>query len=282
MRCRFVVGPECDSKALAKGAASLDAIRQLHLEGELSDLLLTNGSKQADKAERTAQQQQLAADAMATVEGSEANALLEMEALRQPPGASLVTVTGKKRSLAASIETDASDFLTLEDVTVPAKCDSDLVTTVVKTVPEQLTLPPIRPPPVLSGPFDEDSVGLYLYAVRAEFVDELSRDIIHNCTSCSNNFFAINEVGIAFTSELPQDVFQSVFDCNFRETEGLTVKIELLEYRTVSGTELLQMQRFHKSVLCWESDVKRFHRPECAPRFDELTTAGLPGESFEG
>eukprot|EP01034_Spumella_vulgaris_P022615 gene22615-28752_t len=279
MRCRFVVGPECESKAQAKGAASLDAIRQLHLEGELSDLLLTNGSKQADKAERTAQQQQLA-----TVEQVEADALAELK--RLDPANDLVSGVGKKRSLAesesAAALADSADFLTLEDVTVPAKCDSDLVTTVVKTVPDALIFSPVRAPlPVterVSPQAVDDSVGLYLYAVRAEFVDELSREIIHNCISCSNNFFAINEVGIAFTSELPDDVFQSVFDCNFRETEGLTVKIELLEYRSVSSAELLQMQRFHKSVLCWESDSKRYHRPECRPRFDEPTTAGLPDE----
>lgn len=148
--------------------------------------------------------------------------------------------------------------------------ESDLVQVVVKTVADIFTQPAAiavssggdssssaqtaaeninettSPPTHTSKNFSEKSFELYLYAVRADFVDDITGDITRNCKGCGNNYYTLNQIGIALAFPLPTDIFGSVISFNIRESEGLKVSIDLLECRKVSAIDLGQMQRFHR------------------------------------
>lgn len=71
-------------------------------------------------------------------------------------------------------------------------------------------------------------------------------------------------------------MFNSIFDFNIRESEALKVTTELLEVRKVKSSDLLQMQRFHKSVMCFENEKKRSCRKGFANSYEDIS--GITGE----
>jgi hypothetical protein len=130
--------------------------------------------------------------------------------------------------------------------------ESDLISVAVKTVPDIFTLAPssvwwlhgeVVPQPLEGA---EKRHELFLYAVRAEFADPQTATITLGCKGCQESYYTLNQVGIALAFELPNDVFDSVIDFNIRESEGLKVKIELLERRLVTTEDMCHMQRFHR------------------------------------
>ena len=259
---RCVVGPKVMSKSLAKGAASLQCVKMLHECGELNDWLVTNGSKDSEKAERMEAVASSGGDAEAVCPSTPTAAAVPPPVTPTSAGPLGETGSSSKKNKKKKKKAVASAVVEVEAVASaekPIDEETDLLPVIVKTVPDVMTRPaderleteahpdptcevsPAPPAAAASKRFK-----LFLYAVRAESVDETTLDTLTQCMGCGNSFFSLSQMGIALACELPADLFASAFDCNIRESEKLRVKIEFLECRDLSVQDLCQMQRFHK------------------------------------
>lgn len=65
---------------------------------------------------------------------------------------------------------------------------------------------------------------------------------------------AFKDFGIAFPQPLPAVTLDSGFQLTLRGTHRLDMIVSYLGCRNFETRELLHIQRFHRAVLCWESD----------------------------
>ena len=65
---------------------------------------------------------------------------------------------------------------------------------------------------------------------------------------------AFKNFGVAFPSPLPQAALDSGLRMTLRGTYRLDLSIGFMGRHTFTNKDMLQIQRFHRAVLCWESD----------------------------
>eukprot|EP01038_Epipyxis_sp_PR26KG_P010334 gene10334-13884_t len=286
---RCLVGPLAENKVQAKGLAALSCIRVLHKCGQLSDWLVTNGSKTASKT--VPGLEKIVKKRKAEVEGDEMVDSKNADSVK-------VNAEEAESELVSIWVKTVPDVMTLpsEDISIEALSNDSDNQTMEMTSEENesntcATLPIIGDSSVTSSNVMKPSVnsppkqpkvistGLYLYAVRSVLVDEITKTITSKCMGCASQYSSVNRIGFALTRALPNDVVNSVFDTYLRESEGVKVSLEYLGYRHVSNSDLAQMQRFHRSCLCWDSETKRYDAPDPSKRA-QYSTAGLMDESW--
>lgn len=132
--------------------------------------------------------------------------------------------------------------------------DSSFQEIFVKSIPDFLK------PPLLDMNIDgdvetnNDTTLLFLYAIRAVCINDLSFQSITQCPDCSEHLKAINHLGLGFLSKLPAEILDTPFNFSLHDINGMLVKLQFIQSRQVTNDELLQMQRFHQAICCWESE----------------------------
>ena len=67
---------------------------------------------------------------------------------------------------------------------------------------------------------------------------------------------AFKDFGIAFPKPLPAVALDSCFQLTLRGAHRLEILLSFIGCRSFEASELLHIQRFHRAVLCWESDFE--------------------------
>lgn len=128
-----------------------------------------------------------------------------------------------------------------------------IIEILVKAVPDLLAL---------DAQTDQSTVEplkLHLYAVRVLCTTTSSYVRVHTCHPCLGSIKGINSVGLALLSPIPNEVLDIKSSATLRTTEALSLQLEYLGEKIVEDKELYQMQRFHKGIVCWESEDKPIH-----------------------
>jgi hypothetical protein len=102
-----------------------------------------------------------------------------------------------------------------------------------------------------------EPIRVYLYASRAAVVHPNSTHsaFVHACASCSSHVEAANSCGLAFLQPLPDALLTEPTTFGLRGS-NMSVQLEFLGEKYASAGEMLAMQTFHRSILCWETDGK--------------------------
>jgi hypothetical protein len=95
---------------------------------------------------------------------------------------------------------------------------------------------------------------LHFYRNIAICSDLESERIATKCNSCFQYLSGLNRVGFCLMTPLPAEVLYVPSAMTLRERENVECTVVSLGTRTVSRADLFQMQRFHKGILCWESE----------------------------
>ena len=127
--------------------------------------------------------------------------------------------------------------------------DNDILSIVIKSVPEILS----------ASNSTSNPSKLHFYAVRAYSSTPSSKDRVSNCYSCNFHLKGLNAVGLALLAPIPQDVLDIHSNGTLRTREELSIRFEYLGPKDISEEDLFQMQRFHKGIICWESEDHPFH-----------------------
>lgn len=148
--------------------------------------------------------------------------------------------------------------------------DDTLVEVEVMIVPDVMSVD--RPGTLVNS----SGVQLYLYAFSAWASDNdlEKRTCMMSCDSCGNILRYLNRIGIALLYPMPVDSSDSVYDMSIRGRFKVSGRYDSLGSRNVSLEELGQMQRFHKSVLCWEEDKGSESYAESAGAFENWASGG--------
>lgn len=78
-------------------------------------------------------------------------------------------------------------------------------------------------------------------------------NVINSCPSCSTHLDAANSCGLAFLQPLSPSVLSEPMPFGLRGC-NLAVTLTYLGAKVVNESEMLAMQTFHRSILCWETD----------------------------
>lgn len=76
---------------------------------------------------------------------------------------------------------------------------------------------------------------------------------VQSCGSCSSHLEAANACGIAFLEPLPSLVLDESMSFYLRGS-CMNAQLEYLGTKRVNAEEMLAMQLFHRSIICWETD----------------------------
>lgn len=92
---------------------------------------------------------------------------------------------------------------------------------------------------------------VHMYTVRAE----CAQSEVHECSYCLRRLDALSGFGIALPTLLPEDLLSQPLELFLPKEPRELVRLTLchLYSGSVSEADLANMQRFHKSLLCWES-----------------------------
>lgn len=105
--------------------------------------------------------------------------------------------------------------------------------------------------PLMKG----ETTMLHLY--RTEVVksaDIETERVLLRCPGCLPYLNGLNRTAFSLLSPLPEDVLNTPIGLVLREKEDIQCRIVYLGHRLVSPSDLLQMQRFHRGMLCWETE----------------------------
>ena len=95
---------------------------------------------------------------------------------------------------------------------------------------------------------------LHFYRNVAICSDPESERIATKCNSCFQYLSGLNRVGFCLMTPLPAEVLYVPSAMTLRERENVECTVVSLGTRTVSRADIYQMQRFHRGILCWESE----------------------------
>lgn len=225
---RFIVGPCVSSKASAKSYASLECIKLLHKNGHLNDYLTIIGGRRKRSIE-------------------------EIDSLSRGSSAKRRKLTlklgdgGELRSKDTEEVDQLIENMNAKDDFKVNSENKELIQISSKYIPDALCILP-------SGDPEDQITPLYLYVVQSNFSDHRSEEIIMNCKSCRYYFQGLNSFGIALTAYVPDEVLLETFSGFVRDNEEVEISIRFLDFRQVTKSELIQMQRFHKALICWEPE----------------------------
>lgn len=246
---RFIVGPVCSAKAHAKRLASLYAVTLLHAHGELDDWLFAHGSAQAAKKEKLLAKAAEAKNSAAT-QPKKSNAKKLKAKLRSAAEIGMTNnpdAVGDGEDNAPRAPQKLNiDGAVLDDEDI---VDLNLMRILVKTIPDVMT----RKAEV------EHRNGrrfqlLHFYCSSGEFGNTRCRMITLDCTGCIPYYEGINKCAVAFACRLPDEIIAEPFRCQIRENETIFIAVSYVCSRWVCDEELYHMQRFHRGVMCWETD----------------------------
>eukprot|EP01031_Cornospumella_fuschlensis_P043715 gene43715-53461_t len=249
---RFIIGPVCRNKIGAKRFAALNAVKILHQRGELDDWLLTKGSAHSIKREKAMlKAQDMKGEAtiqsiLAPDDAAPKTKLSAQKKLKMKVVDSSIAQNGQEEKEGGKLEASKVPQFSLNDDEVAG---SNMIKVLVKVVPDVITLSAD-----CSYKDSRRSTRLYLYSTYADFVNAQSRDIVLDCVGCVGYFAGLNNVCMAFTRPIPEEILKTPFRCQIREDEALLVGLSFIGCKEVDDKELFHMQRFHRGVLCWETD----------------------------
>ena len=95
---------------------------------------------------------------------------------------------------------------------------------------------------------------LYMYRVIACCADFEAERVVHRCQGCLEYLKGLNRTAFSLLSPLPDEVLNTKMGMVLREKEDVECVTVFLGKRSVSDSDLHQMQRFHRGILCWETD----------------------------
>jgi hypothetical protein len=123
----------------------------------------------------------------------------------------------------------------------------------VKSTPEFLK-PPSLDMNIEDKETNNETTLLHLYAIRAVCINDLSFQSITHCADCIEHLKGINHLGLGFLTKLPSEILDQPFNFSLHDRNGMIVKLQFLQSRQVTNDEMLQMQRFHQAICCWEGE----------------------------
>jgi hypothetical protein len=106
---------------------------------------------------------------------------------------------------------------------------------------------------------------LYMYRVIACCADCETERVVHRCPGCLEYLKGLNRTAFSLLSPLPEEVLNTRMGMVLREKEDVECVTVFLGKRVVSDSDLHQMQRFHRGILCWETD-EDYSRARAGPR----------------
>jgi hypothetical protein len=106
---------------------------------------------------------------------------------------------------------------------------------------------------------------LYMYRVIACCADCETERVVHRCPGCLEYLKGLNRTAFSLLSPLPDEVLNTRMGMVLREKEDVECVTLFLGKRIVSDSDLYQMQRFHRGILCWETD-EDYSRARTGPR----------------
>lgn len=159
------------------------------------------------------------------------------------------------------------------DVVPPKKKDKDsnnantMNTVVIKVVPDCLVPPdaidtastkvkvPSENIELNSTSYVYKPISVHLYALCSALChpNAAHAAFVHSCPSCSCYLEAANSCGIAFLQPIPLELLAEPMSFGLRGS-NMNVQLEYLGEKVLSESQLLAMQIFHRSILCWETD----------------------------
>ncbi|RYH29805.1 hypothetical protein EON65_07275 [archaeon] len=247
---RFLLGPLCRTKVGAKRLAALTAVRVLHQRGELDDWLLTKGSTQSIKKEKAMLNAKVMKEGGIESMQNAAPTKMKLSAQKKLKmkvvNSSKASKEEKEEQADGNLETSKEPMFSLNDEEVAG---SNMIKILVKVIPDTITLPAR-----INYEDCRRYTRLYLYCSYSEFVNSRSREIVLNCVGCVGHFAGLNNVCMAFTRPIHDEILDCPFRCQIREDEAVRVGLSFVGSKDVDDRELFHMQRFHRGVLCWETE----------------------------
>ena len=108
---------------------------------------------------------------------------------------------------------------------------------------------------VISQAFTPMPTQTHLYALSSavSHPHTTHAGFVCTCPSCSSHLEAASSCGMAFLQPLPPALLAEPMTFDLRGN-NMTVHLTYLGEKIVNDDELLAMQTFHRSILCWETD----------------------------
>ena len=91
------------------------------------------------------------------------------------------------------------------------------------------------------------SARMFMYAIHVSHSFE-----VYNQSRIPTLLTELGNAGLCFPSPLPQGT--DAFQLSYRNAVAVDVRLVFLCEREISGEELICMQKFHRALLCWESN----------------------------
>ena len=145
---------------------------------------------------------------------------------------------------------------------------ADIVNTIaVKLVPDCL-LPPVDSydskekeslackyslPCALQSTYQPVRVYLYGFCGAVDHPNVCCASFVYSCANCSSYLEAINSCGMGFLQPIPHDLLCKPMNFVLRGSD-IEVTLQYLGSKIITEKEMLLMQMFHRSILCWETD----------------------------
>eukprot|EP00981_Chlorochromonas_danica_P004718 scaffold954_cov173-Ochromonas_danica.AAC.4 len=245
---RFIVGHARISKAKAKRSAALLAIKLLHCNGELDDWLRVFGVPSNNNTKVLEQVVETNIDKSSAPEAStQAVSIKKMSKQNMDSSPDLQNSGPGKNSVTP--EAHYSEPIHCGRNERQQDDESNIIKILVKSIPDLLTLP-------ASVQWNDGKRFqlLHFYSTHAVFDSARSENAVLECGSCSASFDGINNVTIAFSQSIPTEILAQEFRCQVREYETVFVHLCHVCSKWVSDEELYHLQRFHRAILCWETE----------------------------
>lgn len=246
---RCIAGPLCDNKNKSKCLAALECIRKLHKYGELNDTLSSNLIEFKVETKRLKIRQE---------DEEEENDEEDRNKTEELAYSESINLSSDEIFHATSIQ---------NTVNITTKVVPDYLVVKHKKIDE----PIISDTPLLDDGSARVDINqesrdtkdhgklLYFYRIRSRCVTCEEHNAVTLCSTCNQYLRGSNEICIAYQQELPSEVIQQDMMFSIREREELSSTMELISYRYVSESDLINLQRFHRAILCWESELLEKH-----------------------
>lgn len=127
-------------------------------------------------------------------------------------------------------------------------------TVIIKMAPDCL-VPSLHPSVHLKAKACVRVVKVHLYAFCGvlSHPNSTHSKFVQSCSSCSSHLTAASSCGMAFLNPLPTAMLTDPMQFGLRGS-NMNVQLEYLGEKDLVESEMLAMQMFHRSILCWETD----------------------------
>ena len=238
---RCAMGPLAFTKRQAQYAVALICVRNLHIAGELDDRL------------RPVQ--------CAVISGKKKGKANEGDELASTPASDCDV---DRDSSSKSSKGDLKEGVKKSKDTCSAQDPKEVVNVDVKVTPDFTSpawatrgysaCPTGLSPAPTSGQLlnNMHPTVLHFYEFDAQVVQATQKQFAESCQTCSRHIGAFSAFGFAFLQPLSLEILQEPINFFLR---GVALKIVMryVGMRDVSDQEMVAMQRFHRSILCWEA-----------------------------